>query len=780
MDSPARILIVDDDDLMRTSMRRVLESSGYGTQPAETGGQALALLHEGHFDLVLLDVNMPDMDGFEVCRRIKSDPALAGVPVIILSGSAIASDNKAEGLNLGADDYLTRPTPNRELLARIHAVLRVKKAEDALRRREKQLQDLISANIDGILVLDPQGSVQLANSAACQLLNRTLDELQGSRLDFAVPAGGDAEIQIDLPGGGTRILELRSTQIQWQEAPASLLSLRDITRPRQAEMQLRESEEKYRLLTENIRDVVWVMDAETLRFQYVSPSVQRLRGYTPEEILAEPMDAALSPQGAVFVRGLMQRDVADFLAGKISPDHFFVNEVDQPCKDGSTVWTEVITSYYKNERNGRVEVLGVTRDITERRRVENALRESEKRYADTLNAVRDGVWDWFVQSGEFFVSKNYYILLGYEENEIKPSYAAWRSLVHREDLKNTKEIIQASIDSGEPFSIDLRMRMKSGEWRWFSMRGGVVERQADGRVLRLLGTLSDISSRKLAEEQLREARLDLEKRVDERTAQLISANQELEKASRLKDEFLASMSHELRTPLTGILGLAQVLQMQTYGTQTEKQLHALQNIEASGRHLLELINDILDYSRIEAGKMELHLTPCSLVEICQSSLQAIVPLAQRKQQQTSFTSEPPFVIVAGDVRRLKQVMIDLLSNAVKFTPQGGSLGIEISLIAPGQSKVEQEASEDAEQVYITVWDTGIGIHLEDISRLFEPFTQLDARLERQYSGTGLGLSLVKRLVELHGGSVSVVSDPGKGSRFTVSLPLIHSVDNAAG
>lgn len=754
MDRQARILIVDDDVLNRESMRRVLEFEDYQVFLAESGHEALDQLRKYQLDLVLLDINMADMNGFEVCQSIKSDPQLADISVIMLSGGMIKTEHKVTGLNLGADDYITRPIQNRELLARIRAVLRVKVAEVALRSREKQLQDLISANIDGLLVLDPQGTVCLVNDSACHLLNRSHAELLGVRL--GLPAG--LELEIALPVGGLRILELRYTPFQWQETPASLVSLRDITSSKQAEEKLRDSEEKYRLLTESIKDVVWTMDAESQRFTYISPSVQNLRGYTPEEIMAEAVDAALSPQGVAIVRNIMSQHIVDFLAGKFGSDHFFVNEVDQPCKDGSSVWTEVVTSYFINNKTGRVEVRGVTRDITERRRMEEELRENEKRYAVTLDAVKDGIWDWQVLSGEATFSKNFYTILGYAENEFPATFIAWRTLVHPDDLRPAEKFLYQSINSGEAFSIDLRMQMKGKEWRWFCCRGKVVERQADGRALRMLGTLSDISARKAAEFELREAHAKLEQRVEERTTELKVANLALENASRLKDEFLASMSHELRTPLTGILGLAQVLQLQTYGAQNEKQLAALYNIETSGRHLLELINDILDYSRIEAGKLDLRIAPCSLTEICQASLNAIKPLTQEKKQQTSFTIDPSSIMVLGDVRRLKQVLIDLLSNAVKFTPGGGSLGIDVN------------GHESPGYVRITIWDTGIGIQPEDFPRLFQPFTQLDARLERVYNGTGLGLALVKRLVELHGGTVWVESAPGMGSRFSISLP----------
>jgi len=259
-------------------------------------------------------------------------------------------------------------------------------------------------------------------------------------------------------------------------------------------------------------------------------------------------------------------------------------------------------------------------------------------------------------------------------------------------------------------------------------------------------------------EQVLEQSAELEKRVAARTADLQLANLELGRAARMKDEFLASMSHELRTPLTGILGLSQVLQLKTLGPLTEKQLRAVNNIESSGQHLLELINDILDLSKIEAGMLDVQIDPCSLADICRGSLQLVRGMAQKKNLITSYASAPEAIILRADGRRLKQMLINLLSNAVKFTPEGGSLGIEV-------------AGNPAEQrVNITVWDTGIGIKEEDLPRLFQPFVQLDAGLSRQYSGTGLGLALVQGMAALQGGSVTVESSLGAGSRFTICLP----------
>jgi len=305
--------------------------------------------------------------------------------------------------------------------------------------------------------------------------------------------------------------------------------------------------------------------------------------------------------------------------------------------------------------------------------------------------------------------------------------------------------------------VEFQIGLPDGSTRVLDLRTAAIEWFGSPASL---VSLRDISARKKAEAELRAAHQELEHRVEERTAELRAANASLEKTAHLKDEFLANMSHELRTPLTGILGLAQVLQLPSYGEQNEKQLIALKNIEESGRHLLEVINNILDYSTIEAGKLDLRIAPCSLNEVCHSSLSAIRPLAQKKNLKVSIVVEPATLLVMGDTRRLKQVLTNLLSNAVKFTPEGGCLGIEAGLDeSPGKAN-------------IAVWDTGIGIDSNDRKHLFQPFTQLDARLERKYSGTGLGLLLVKRLVELQGGQVLMQSKPGKGSRFSFTLPVL--------
>ncbi len=256
---------------------------------------------------------------------------------------------------------------------------------------------------------------------------------------------------------------------------------------------------------------------------------------------------------------------------------------------------------------------------------------------------------------------------------------------------------------------------------------------------------------------LAEERALLARRVEERTADLRFTNAALARALRLKDEFLANMSHELRTPLHAVLGRTEALREEIYGALSERQHAALQSVEESGRHLLSLINDILDLSKIEAGKLTLELEATPIEMICRQSLRMVSQIALSKQIVLNSSVDGAVELIRADARRLKQILVNLLSNAVKFTPARGSVGLDV------------RADAELDTVTFSVWDTGIGIKAEDLPRLFQPFTQLDSGLSRQFDGSGLGLALVHQLVQAHGGSIRVESTPGHGSCFSVTL-----------
>ena len=286
----------------------------------------------------------------------------------------------------------------------------------------------------------------------------------------------------------------------------------------------------------------------------------------------------------------------------------------------------------------------------------------------------------------------------------------------------------------------------------------VAHKDSDGSPAFLSNIARDITDRKRAEKALQAEQALLERRIAERTAELRIANAELARAARLKDEFLANMSHELRTPLNAVLGLSEALQEGIYGTLNADQANAMRGVEESGRHLLTLINDILDLSKIEAGKLTLNLDVVYVEEIGQASLRMIKQTAQQKRLMVSSTFDSSVPALWADARRLKQVLVNLLSNAVKFTPSGGAIGLDVT------------GDQERQTVSFSVWDTGIGIDNADMQRLFQPFVQVDSSYTRQFEGSGLGLALVYRMIKLHGGNITVNSMVGQGSRFTVSIP----------
>ena len=276
----------------------------------------------------------------------------------------------------------------------------------------------------------------------------------------------------------------------------------------------------------------------------------------------------------------------------------------------------------------------------------------------------------------------------------------------------------------------------------------------------LAATAATAIERALLFAQLQDERTLLAQRVAERTADLSLANAELARAARLKDEFLANMSHELRTPLNAILTRAEALEEAIYGPVTPRQTETLHGIAESGQHLLSMINDILDLSKIEAGRFVVAYDTLDVALLCHACLRMITQIAQAKRVSITYDIDMRVETMRADERRLKQILVNLLSNAVKFTPEGGAVGLEV------------RGDGEWQAVTFTVWDTGIGIAADDLPKLFEPFVQVDSQLARAYEGTGLGLALVLQLTQAHGGSVSVESTPGQGSRFSVTLPWI--------
>ncbi|MEZ4730365.1 MAG: ATP-binding protein [Caldilineaceae bacterium] len=339
-----------------------------------------------------------------------------------------------------------------------------------------------------------------------------------------------------------------------------------------------------------------------------------------------------------------------------------------------------------------------------------------------------------------FISDGCEQLTGYAAAEFLYNHKrSLASLIAPADRERVDKQIAHAIAQGSPYSVDYRILHADGQERWVTERGqGVVT--DDGTCDWRVGALFDISEQKAAE------------------AALTRVNQDLQENARLIGEFLANISHEIRTPLSVILTIAESLQEGIYGPANNRQVKALERLRRGGRHLLSLVNDILDVAKIEVGKLTLHIERLSVATLCNHSLQMVQDIAQAKAITLSYVNHAVAPVLWADEQRLHQILINLLTNAVKFTPEGGQVGIEV------------DTNPVQEIIHFTVWDTGIGITREETKKLFYPFVQLDTTLARSQEGTGLGLALVYHLVRLHGGGIVLETQVGKGSRFTVSLP----------
>jgi len=391
----------------------------------------------------------------------------------------------------------------------------------------------------------------------------------------------------------------------------------------------------------------------------------------------------------------------------------------------------------------------IFRDLTERVYAERALRENEARLFRLMESMPQLVWSALPDGWNLYFNHQWHEYTGQTTDE-SGAYG-WQACVHPDDRKDTDLLGSTPT----VFEVENRIRRADGVYRWFLIRG-IPMTDAAGAIVQWFGTCTDIDDLKLSEDLLREAQEELEERIARRTHDLAAATQEAKRANAAKSEFLSRMSHELRTPLNAILGFGQILQRQDMGA---AQRESVDYILKGGRHLLGLINEVLDLSRVEAGRTDLSIEPVPVAEVLDESLAMVRHAAADRgielQENLGLFAD---VYVRADRQRLKQVLINLLSNAVKYNrPQG---------------RIAVRAHDDGETLRIAVEDTGLGISEEGLAKLFTPFERLNAGLNVE--GTGLGLFLAQKLVSAMGGTLTVESEPGKGSTFSVELALAQA------
>lgn len=379
----------------------------------------------------------------------------------------------------------------------------------------------------------------------------------------------------------------------------------------------------------------------------------------------------------------------------------------------------------------------------EKEKAESSLRISEERLQLAMEVSESGFWDWNMDNNDAYFSSGWYFMFGYKPEELPNSFEAWTSLLHPDDREFINSKLLGNLQKLETFQMDFRMRSRSGEWIWVTGHGKPFEVDQNGVPHRAIGTCIDITHRKLAEEQMLRARMAAEE------------------ANRYKDELLANISHELRTPLSSIIGFSDVLLEGLSGSFNAVQEDQLSIINESGNKLLLLINRMLDLSGIESGKMSLSFESFHPEYVLSAVLYRTSAMASKKNITISAKIDSDVGDITADATKITEMLYNLVENSLKFTHAGGAISIDVK-------KVD-------DNVCISVSDNGIGIKEADIDRIFEPFVQADGSASRKHGGVGLGLMLVREYAKMHSGEIEVESEYGKGSTFTLKLPLYQEI-----
>ncbi|WP_235440851.1 PAS domain S-box protein, partial [Limnoraphis robusta] len=629
-----------------------------------------------------------------------------------------------------------------------------KKAEINLQISQARFAGILDIASDAIISINSQQQITLFNKGAEQIFGYTTEEVLGKPLNLLMPERfanlhhQHVSQYSQTESHGRQMAErgaIFGRRKDGSEFPAeasiSKLNLngevifttflRDISTRQLIENALRESEARFQTFMNHSPAAAWITDANGL-VVYVSQTYLRSFDLPTDNLIGKSIFELYPTSIAQDYFNNIQTVAKTLQVLKVieiaprldkSLGHFLVYKFPIPDLSGDLL------------------IGGVAIDITQQHQAEIALQLSEERLQLALEASGDGLWDWDLSTGKVYLNSYYQEMLGYPPEELIMNTMVWENMIHPDDKSRVFECLNAHLqDPSVNYNFDYRVRCKSGEWKWVANYGKVVLRAPQGKPLRMIGTHKDISDRKQTELALRQAM------------------EAAEAANLAKSIFLANMSHELRTPLNVILGFTQVMARDPSLTSTQQE--DLQTIQRSGDHLLSLINDVLDLSKIEAGHCTLEETGFDLIALLHSLRNMLAERASSKGLDLCFEIAPevPQFIVA-DAQKLRQVLLNLLSNAIKFTKKGN-----VTL------RVQTQEFQQPNTLMFEVEDTGVGIAPEELNTIFDAFVQAQAG-KRFVSGTGLGLTISRKLLELMGGEITVKSKIEQGSTFSFTLPV---------
>ncbi len=631
-------------------------------------------------------------------------------------------------------------------------VLRVARPMEArLRVVDHLSSEAFDQNVLGMGWMAPDGKFIRVNRAFATLVGTTPEELVGrtaAGITYPEDAAADRDYLRRLASGEINFYTREKRYVRpdrslvWVEITATAVrngegnvefytaQVQEITQRKQFESRMIEEESRFRAMAERLPIGLFLAD-RTGRFSYVNPAFELLSGHSQSSALGDGWLRMVHPEdrdGVVRGWTTANRDSS-----------IFAQELRLIKPEKSVVWVSVVASPNVDGDQFRGHV-GTCQDITKRRAAELLLKESELRFRAMADSAPVMIWLDDEDQKCIYLNKGWLAFTGRTEEE--EANGAWMKGVHPEDLPRLRDTFKRCFDDRQSFRIEYRHRRHDGQYRWL-LDMGVPRHDSSGQFAGYIGSCIDIDDSKRAEEQLGAAR------------------DAAESASRAKSAFLTNMSHEIRTPMTAILGFTDLLADRSL-PEAVRQDH-LEMIRDGGRHLLQIINDILDMSKIESGESNLTIARCDVRTICDEVIGLTRPQAAEKKLALVFEWDAGTPAVIGtNALRLRQVLLNLISNAIKFT-DAGTVGLSVSPVP----------ASDPPQLQFQVRDTGPGISPENLGRIFTPFYQADTSLTRPAGGTGLGLSISKRLAELLGGQMSVESRPGVGSTFIAviaSLP----------